>query len=209
MNCSIISIGTELNLGLITNTNSKYIAERLSELGIECNYMFTVADNKKDISNVIELGIGFSDIIIISGGLGPTDDDMTREAVADTIGVKLIRNKKLDPSSLKFIRTKRTPEINKRLIRQSYIPEGSEPIIPLIGSASGFMLDRHKGKYIFSIPGVPKEMKSMFENDIVPYLKGLIEKTGGKKPVVKLRKVTLLTTDISETEIEEKICYQN
>ena len=62
MNCSIISIGTELNLGLITNTNSKYIAERLSELGIECNYMFTVSDKMEDISNVLKLGIRFSDI---------------------------------------------------------------------------------------------------------------------------------------------------
>ena len=136
MNCSIISIGTELNLGLITNTNSQYIAQELSELGIECNYMFTVPDKMDDISNVIRLGIKFSDIIIISGGLGPTDDDLTREAVADAIGMPLMRNEKLDPSSLKFIRTRRTPEISERLLRQSCIPEGSLPIIPLIGSAS-------------------------------------------------------------------------
>jgi nicotinamide-nucleotide amidase len=205
MNCSIISIGTELNLGLITNTNSQYIAERLSELGIECNYMFTVPDKMDDISNVIRLGIKFSDIIIISGGLGPTDDDLTREAVADAIGVPLVRNEKLDPSSLKFIRARRTPEISERLLRQSCIPEGSLPIIPLIGSASGFRIDITGGKYVFSIPGVPKEMRSMFENDIIPFLNDLIEKSGKKSTVMKLKKATLLTTDISETEIEEKI----
>ena len=205
MNCSIISIGTELNLGLITNTNSQYIAERLSELGIECNYMFTVPDKMEDISNVLKLGIEFSDITIISGGLGPTDDDLTREAVASTLGFRLIRNKKLDPSSLKFIHAGRTHDINTRLLRQSYIPEGSIPIIPLIGSASGFRADTGGKKHIFSIPGVPKEMRSMFENDIVPYLKDLIEKRGGKSTGIKLRKATLLTTDISETEIEEKI----
>ena len=205
MNCSIISIGTELNLGLITNTNSKYIAERLSELGIECNYMFTVSDRVDDISNVLKLGIRFSDIIIISGGLGPTDDDLTREAVAAATGVQMVRNKKLDESSLKFIRTKRTAEINERLLRQSYIPEGSIPIIPLIGSASGFRIGAAGGKYIFSIPGVPKEMRSMFENDIIPFLSDLIEKVGNKSNIMKLKKATLLTTDISETEIEEKI----
>ena len=205
MNCSIISIGTELNLGLITNTNSKYIAERLSELGIECNYMFTVPDRMKDISNVLKLGIRFSDIIIISGGLGPTDDDLTREAAASAIGVPLIRNKKLDTSSLKFIHTRRTPEIKKRLLRQSYIPDGSIPILPLIGSASGFRINTAGNKHIFSIPGVPKEMISMFENDIVPYLNDVIEKSGSKSNGVRLKKATLLTTDISETEIEEKI----
>ena len=205
MNCSIISIGTELNLGLITNTNSQYIAQKLSELGIECNYMFTVPDKMDDISNVIRLGIKFSDIIIISGGLGPTDDDLTREAVADAIGVPLVRNEKLDPSSLKFIRTRRTPEISERLLRQSCIPEGSLPIIPLIGSASGFRIDITGGKYVFSIPGVPKEMRSMFENNIIPFLNNLIEKSGKKSTVMKLKKATLLTTDISETEIEEKI----
>ena len=205
MNCSIISIGTELNLGLITNTNSKYIAEGLSELGIECNYMFTVPDRIEYISNVIKLGIKFSDIIIISGGLGPTDDDLTREAVASTLGIPLVRNRKMDPSSLKFIRARRTREISKRLLRQSYLPEGSIPIIPRIGSASGFKIDIDDRKYVFSIPGVPKEMRSMFENDIVPYLKSLIEKSGSKSTGIKLRKATLLTTDISETEIEEKI----
>ena len=205
MNCSIISIGTELNLGLITNTNSKYIAERLSELGIECNYMFTVSDKMDDISNVLKLGIKFSDIIILSGGLGPTDDDLTREAVAAAIGAPVVRNEKLDPSSLKFIRTRRTPGINERLLRQSYIPEGSVPMIPLIGSASGFRIDAAGGKYVFSIPGVPKEMRSMFENDIIPFLNDLIEKSGNKSTIMKLKKATLLTTDISETEIEEKI----
>ncbi len=79
------------------------------------------------------------------------------------------------------------------------------PILPLIGSASGFRTDTTGGKYLFSIPGVPKEMKSMFENDIIPFLSDLIEKSGNKSAVMKLKKTTLLTTDISETEIEEKI----
>jgi nicotinamide-nucleotide amidase len=205
MNCSIISIGTELSLGLIADSNSKHIAERLSELGIECNYMFTVPDSKKEISNVLKSGIKYSDIVVISGGLGPTDDDMTRSAVALTLKLQLARDERLDASSLKFIRKKRTEEINKRLLRQSYIPGGAVPIIPRIGSASGFRIDLKDNKHIFCIPGVPREMKSMFDEDIFPFLEDL-EKSGKRdRQGIKIRKTILLTTDISETEIEERI----
>jgi nicotinamide-nucleotide amidase len=205
MNCSIISIGTELSLGLITDSNSAYIAEKLAELGIECNYMFTVPDSKKEIINVIKSAAGYSDIVIISGGLGPTDDDMTRVAVASAIDKPLVRVKELDPTSLKFIRRKRTKEINRRLLRQSYVPRGSVPIIPRIGSASGFRIDMEDGKKIFCIPGVPKEMKSMFDEDIIPFLENLAGRHGRESTGIKIRKSTLLTTDISETEIEERI----
>lgn len=205
MNCSIISIGTELSLGLIADSNSKYIAERLTELGIECNYIFTVPDSNKEIANVLKSGIKYSDIVIISGGLGPTDDDMTRNAVASTLKLPLVRDETLDSNSLKFIRRKRTKEINKRLLRQSYIPRGSIPIIPRIGSASGFRIDLRNNKYIFCIPGVPKEMKDMFDGDIFPHLEGLEKAGNGNRSGIKIRKSTLLTTDISETEIEERI----
>ena len=82
MNFSIVSIGTEINLGLILNTNSKYIAETLTELGLECNFMITVRDRIDDVIEALRISRDQSDIIIISGGLGPTDDDLTREAVA-------------------------------------------------------------------------------------------------------------------------------
>ncbi|MCD4670185.1 MAG: nicotinamide-nucleotide amidohydrolase family protein [Actinomycetia bacterium] len=205
MNCSIISIGTELGLGLITDSNSKYIAEELTELGIECNYMFTVPDSREEISNVLKSGIKHSDIVIISGGLGPTDDDITRSAVASTLKLSLIRDERLDSNSLKFIRKKRTEEINKRLLRQSYIPGGAVPIIPRIGSASGFRIDLKGNKHVFCIPGVPREMESMFDEDIFPFLKKLEKSGKGSQPGIKIRKTTLLTTDIAETEIEERI----
>ncbi|HAJ96002.1 MAG TPA: hypothetical protein DCP02_07195 [Actinobacteria bacterium] len=205
MNCSIISIGTELSLGLITDSNSKYIAEKLAELGIECNYIFTVPDSNKEIAAVLKSGIKHSDIVIISGGLGPTDDDMTRKAVASTLKRPLIRDESLDPNSLKFIRRKRTEAINKRLLRQSYIPRGSVPIIPRIGSASGFRINLRDNKYLFCIPGVPKEMKDMFDGDVFPYLEKLDGAGNKNKPGLRIRKSTLLTTDISETEIEERI----
>lgn len=136
MNCSIISIGTELNLGLILNKNSKYIAERITDLSIECKYMFTVGDSLSEISNVLRQSLKYSDLIIISGGLGPTDDDVTRSAVASTLNLKLIRDRSLDDTSLKFIKKSKNKKITERLLRQSYIPENSFPIKPRLGSAS-------------------------------------------------------------------------
>jgi nicotinamide-nucleotide amidase len=102
---AIISIGTELNLGLILNTNSKYIAESLAELGLECNYMFTVRDNEDDIADVVNEGLKRSDILILSGGLGPTDDDITRDAAARALNLKLVRDLTLDDTSLRFLKT--------------------------------------------------------------------------------------------------------
>jgi len=205
MDCSIISIGTELNLGLILNRNSKYIAERITDLGIECRYMFTVSDKDSDISGILKQSLKYSDLIIISGGLGPTDDDITRNAVASALNLRLIRDKSLDGTSLKFLKGTRNKKIIDRLLRQSCIPENSFPIKPRVGSASGFGIQLDNGKIILCVPGVPKEARSMFECDVIPFLEDTIRKKNIKTVKISLRKTTLMTTDISETEIEEKI----
>ncbi len=205
MKCSIITIGTELNLGLILNRNSRYLAEKVTELGIECNFLSTVKDDISDISTIIKQALDYSDIIIISGGLGPTEDDVTRNAVVFALNIKLIRDKDLDNTSLK-LKKKVNTKIKNKLLRQSYIPEGSTPMVPLIGSASGFRVILDEGKkMIFSIPGVPKEMKSMYLNDIEPFLKKTISEKDIQENDIKIKKLTLLTTDISESEIEDKI----
>jgi len=203
MKCSIISIGTELNLGLILNKNSKYIAEKVTDLGIECRYMFTVGDNEAEISSILKQSLSCSDLVIISGGLGPTDDDVTRNAVATALDLRLVRDRSLDSKSLKFIRKISSRKIEERLLRQSYIPEKSFPLEPRIGSASGFRVKTGDGKIIFCIPGVPKEMESMFNCNVEPFLRGISRKKDTKTE--RLKKSILLTTDISETEIEEKI----
>ena len=123
MKCSIITIGTELNLGLILNRNSRYLAEKVTDLGIECNFLSTVKDDISDISTIIKQALDYSDIIIISGGLGPTEDDVTRNAVVFALNIKLIRDKDLDKTSLKF-KKKLNTKIKNKLLRQSYIPKG-------------------------------------------------------------------------------------
>ncbi len=205
MICSIISIGTELNLGLILDTNSKYIAERVTDLGIECRYMLTVGDSVNDISDALSHALKCSDLVIINGGLGPTDDDMTRKAVARSLGLELVRDESLDGYSVRFVRDKKEKDIIKRLLRQSYIPEESFPIKPRLGSASGFRITTQEGKYIICMPGVPKEMISMFEGDVVAFLKDITGKDATKKNGTKIKKSILLNTDISEAEVEERI----
>lgn len=206
MKCSIVNIGTELNLGLIFNTNSKYIAESLTELGVECNFMCTVRDNEEEISAALREGLKHSNIVITSGGLGPTDDDVTRNAAASALGLKLLRDKSLDETSLKFIKNIKSSDIKNRLLRQSYIPQNSIPIKPRVGSASGFMINlKPEKKWIFCIPGVPKEMKSMLCMNVIPVIKNISGSRGEKGGNLVIKKSVLMTTDISETEIEEKI----
>jgi nicotinamide-nucleotide amidase len=206
MKCSIVNIGTELNLGLIFNTNSKYIAESLTELGIECNFIYTVRDDEEEISVILKESLKHSDIVIANGGLGPTDDDVTRNGAASALGLKLLRDKSLDETSLKFIKNIKSSDIKNRLLRQSYIPQNSIPIKPRVGSASGFIINlKPEKKWIFCIPGVPKEMKSMFDTDVIPVIKTISGSKSKKSGNLIIKKSVLMTTDISETEIEEKI----
>jgi nicotinamide-nucleotide amidase len=205
MICSIISIGTELNLGLILDVNSKYIAERVTDLGIECRYMFTVSDSVNDISDALVRSLECSDMVIINGGLGPTDDDVTKKAVASSLGLNLVRDKSLDNYSMRFVRDRKEKDIIKRLLRQSYLPEKSFPIKPRLGSASGFRIETEDGKFIICMPGVPKEMRSMFEEDVAAFLKDIIKRDALNRTGIKIRKSILLTTDISEAEVEERI----
>lgn len=206
MKSSIICIGTELNLGLIVNTNAKYISEKLAEIGIDCNLILTIKDEKEDISDSLKYALERSDIVIISGGLGPTDDDITREAVADALNLRLYKDDKLDVASLKFIKPVLTNELKTRLLRQSFIPEGSIPILPNIGSASGFIIEiKERKKWIFVIPGVPKEMKDMFDKDVLPKIMKLYKQQTQNELSKKIKKKVLLTTGISESEIEENI----
>lgn len=204
MKCSVICVGTEINLGIILNTNAKYISENLTKLGIECNFIHVVRDNQEEISLILKESLKNSDFVIISGGLGPTDDDVTRSAVASALCRKLIRNRSLDVFSLKFIKQKKSKYIKEGLLRQSYIPSDSIPIKPKIGSASGFIVNlKPKHKWIFCIPGVPKEMKDMFEEAVIPYIDRVIKDKS--KDNLVIRKTELMTTDISESEIEQKI----
>jgi len=199
MFAEIISIGEELlsSESETIDTNSVYITKQLGSIGIRVLYKTTVGDDEQRITDVIGLALSRADVIITSGGLGPTVDDMTRQGVANSVGRGLeFRQDLLDEIAAKFARFNSRMSDNNRI--QAMIPEGSTPIDNPVGTAPGFIVE-HEGKVILSVPGVPREMKAMMEFTVVPYLK---EKLGAAG-VIKTR--ILRTAGIGESLIDEQI----
>ena len=169
MNCSIISVGTELLIGQITNTNSVYLSQQLNEIGISVLYHFTVGDNKSRFETILKDAMDKSDIIITTGGLGPTQDDLTKETIALSIDAPLLRH---EPSYEKLCLTfkKLNRPMTENNIKQAYIPKDAIVLDNSCGTAPGFISDK-KGKIIIALPGPPKEMITMFQGHVKKYLK--------------------------------------
>jgi nicotinamide-nucleotide amidase len=168
MKCEIISVGTEILLGDIINTNAQYLAKRLADLGIFVYFQTVVGDNPKRLKSALSIAFSRSDMVIATGGLGPTKDDLTKEVSAKFFRKKLF----LHEESLKRITEffeKRGLPLNPGNIKQAYIIEGSKVIPNDWGTAPGLILE-DKGKILILLPGPPREMIPMFENYVVPYL---------------------------------------
>lgn len=165
----IVSIGSELLLGQIVDTNATWMAQRLTEIGINLYRKSVVGDNKSRMFDVINQALDRSDIVICGGGLGPTQDDITREVIAEVTNRQLI----LDEDLLDTIDTmfrSRGFLMTKNNERQAYIPEGSIKIHNPNGTAPSFAVEDPRG-VIFALPGVPFELKWLFTNEVIPYLK--------------------------------------
>jgi nicotinamide-nucleotide amidase len=196
--CEIINVGTELLLGQNVNTNARDIGVILAAAGIDCFCQTSVGDNLDRIVGAVKTALSRSDAILLTGGLGSTDDDLTRNAVAAATGRMLI----LDNSLERMIRDKLKefePSATDKAVRQAYVPEGAMPIKPTLGTAAGFLLDID-GKTIAATPGVPAEMARMLESDIIPYLKA---KAPGGAPVIVSR--VLKVYGLREVELEQQI----
>jgi len=169
MRAEIIAIGSELLLGQLVDTNSSYIAKRLAENGIELVQTTLVGDDLQRMKEVIKQSSQRSEIVITTGGIGPTEDDLTREAVAEVFEHPLAFQPHLMEQIETLFRTRgfRMAENNRK---QAYIPEGSIPIENPKGTAPGFIVEHAQGS-IISIPGVPLEMEYLMENRIIPYLR--------------------------------------
>jgi nicotinamide-nucleotide amidase len=165
----IITIGTELLLGEIVDTNAQFLARRLREAGINVYRKTTVGDNVKRIAQAIQQSMERCEIIITSGGLGPTVDDPTRQAVANATNQKLEFHPELwEQIEARFARLGRTPTENNR--RQAFIPAGAVAIENPVGTAPIFILE-HQGRVIIALPGVPGEMSYLMDHEIFPYLR--------------------------------------
>lgn len=168
LKAEIIAIGTELLIGHVVNTNATYLSEELNTLGISTYFHTTVGDNPERIRTCLDLACLRSDLIIITGGLGPTSDDITHEVISDFTQRPLFESPELRQLLLdKFQAFKRSiPEIN---FRQALVPEGSTLIPNPTGTATGIIL-QHRETTLITFPGVPSEMKNMFKNSVKTFL---------------------------------------
>jgi nicotinamide-nucleotide amidase len=199
VNAEIITVGTELLLGQIIDTNSAYISRRLAEAGIGVYYRTTVGDNAGRFVQALRAAAGRADVIIITGGLGPTVDDITRDAVSEFTGRRIIPNEEVLATLREFFRRRGLDEMPESNKVQAGIPEGAEIIKNDRGTAPGFILE-HGGKIIACMPGVPHEMTNMLETAVIPFI---LKKQSGHSQIIKY--ITLRTSGISEAAINDRI----
>lgn len=193
----IISIGTELLLGEIVNSNSQYLAKKLNENGIDVFFISSVGDNLERIRGVLKIAAKRSEIIITTGGLGPTIDDPTREAIASFTGNDLVFNNYLWRQIKKrFSLYRKHPTANNK--KQAYIPKNATFIENPVGTAPAFFM-KFKKNLIIALPGVPAEMEFLFEKNILPYLK----KKYSTNSILVTR--TIRTIGIGESSIDDLI----
>jgi nicotinamide-nucleotide amidase len=199
MHAEIVMIGTELLLGEIVDTNATKLAKMLRGIGLDLYYKTTVGDNEARITAVLNLALDRSPIVITSGGLGPTVDDMTRQAVANATGRKLVYSQELERQiAARFRSFGRAMADNNK--RQAYIPEGALPLPNPVGTAPCFLSEDVRGRgFIVSLPGVPRELEYMMTNTVIPLL---IERMGGTR-TIKTR--VLRTCAVGESDIDRAI----
>ncbi len=175
MKCEIVAVGTELLLGNIVNTNAQYLSQKLAELGIDVYYQLTVGDNLQRLSETIKSSLERSDLVITSGGLGPTVDDITKEGVSEALDLKLLPDEASIRKIEDMFKAMGRP-MTENNIKQGYIPEGAVILENDNGTAPGVLIEKN-GKTVIMLPGPPKELYPMFENKVLPYLRTKVNST--------------------------------
>ena len=166
MKCEIINVGTELLLGDILNTNAQFLSQEISKLGFDMYFQTIIGDNHDRLFKQIKDSITRSDILIITGGLGPTDDDITKETVAEATSQKLVFDEISYENMKDYFKNRKMPPSNKK---QAYIPEDATILENEYGTAPGF-ISKYNEKLIVVMPGPPRELIPMFRNKVKPYL---------------------------------------
>ena len=192
----LISIGTELLLGNILNTNAKYISEKLSQMGIDVYYQTVVGDNPDRLERALELAKTRADIIITTGGLGPTYDDLTKETIARDFGKKLVMHeptKEFIEAFFKKVKREMTPNN----LKQAMLPENSVIFPNKVGMAPGCAVEDDFGKIAIMLPGPPREMTAMFEDSVMDYLAQFCDSIIASK--------TIYTAGIGESTLEDTL----
>jgi nicotinamide-nucleotide amidase len=202
LDAETIAIGTELLIGGRTDSNSLFLADELGKLGIAVRFKSIVGDERQDIVTVIHTAIKRSHVIVMTGGLGPTVDDCTREAVACATGCRLGRRKEaLEGMTARLAQWGRTP--SRAQLRQALIPSGAIVLKNPVGSAPGFCLTWKKA-LIICLPGVPWEMEEMMRQEVVPLLRATSELSGplSRSPIVRQ---VFHTFGLAEADVDAKL----
>jgi nicotinamide-nucleotide amidase len=200
MRIEIVAVGTELLLGQIADTNSAWLGDRLAANGVTSHFHQAVGDNHERITLAFRTALARSDGIIVCGGLGPTQDDITREAIADVMGVELVRDQAIVDLIAGFFSTRgRTMSANNA--RQADVPAGAAIIPQVMGTAPGLICPLGQ-KVIYAVPGVPYEMAEMFDRAILPDLRARMAEAGEESVIVSR---VLRTWGASESGLAESL----
>ena len=197
MRCEVVAIGTELLLGQIVDTNSAWIGEQLALAGIDSHFQVKVGDNRGRMVAALRAALARSEAVICCGGLGPTQDDITREAIAEVMGVELVTDDEVAQRVREiFSRSQRTMSDNN--LRQASVPVGAEVIVQTTGTAPGLICPVGAG-VVYAVPGVPAEMKDMLARAVLP---DLVARSGS---AATIRSRTLRTWGLAESALAELI----
>ncbi|WP_025784982.1 competence/damage-inducible protein A [Sporosarcina sp. D27] len=197
MRAEIIAVGSELLLGQITNTNAKFMSAQLADIGVDVHFQTVVGDNPKRLQEAIRIAEGRADLVIFSGGLGPTKDDLTKETIANHIDIELESNKlALLSIQAYFERTGRTMTENNK--KQALVLKGSTVLENRFGMAPGMAIQANERTYML-LPGPPHEMEPMFRDEAIPYLQRL---SGNQEIIVS---TVVKFFGIGEAELEYKV----
>ena len=174
MRAEIVAVGTELLLGQIADTNAQWMSQRLAEVGVDVLHHQAVGDNLERIVATLRLAASRADVVLVCGGLGPTEDDITRDAIAALAGVPLVVHDELETMlHAKFRRWSAIGAMPASNLRQASVPAGARWIVPDRGTAPGLVMDLPEGARLYAMPGVPDEMREMMSAPILPELRAM------------------------------------
>src|SRR6476469_8762130 len=201
MRCEVLAIGTELLLGQIVDSNSAWIGEQLAASGIDSYEHRVIGDNQTRIVEALRDLLSRSDSVLICGGIGPTQDDLTRDAIAELMGVPLVRHMDLAEHIATMFRS-RLRDMPQNNLRQADIPDGGEALPNPIGTAPGLRCPVGDGKFVYAVPGVPYEMKEMVTTHVIP---DLLRRSGEVAAIVSR---SLKTWGTSESALAEMVAHR-
>lgn len=196
MIAEIITIGDELLIGQVVNTNAAFIAGKLTEIGVAVRHMTTVSDEMDQMLDAFRQSWSRADLVIVTGGLGPTHDDITKKGICEFFGTKLVSNDEVRKNVERLVAARNARWTNASE-EQTMFPEGAVVLLNRLGSAAGILFERDQKMFI-ALPGVPYEMISIIDEEAIPLLR-----TRLKGPA--LRQLTLRTTGIAESKLAEKL----